>query len=274
MNLTAPMPFQQALDAAAVKSPLLTTGKTVDLQQLASDIKRRAMFSATVTSGRILQGIDDGVNGMLSGQVDQATARLAMKQALADMGYQPDPELAGGLQDLSSTVRINLQLETNVDSARGYGWYQEGQQSDILDEWPAQELIRVSEPRGKKRDWAERWAQVGGQFYDGRMIALKDDPIWQQLGDPSIFPDGLGNPYAPFAFSSGMRTRDIARDEAVALGLIDADTQVDPQPLDLNADLQASPDVRSASLRAAMEATGLGTFDAAGVFHFNGGGGS
>ena len=274
MILTAPMPFQKALDAAEVKSLLPTSGRTMDLQQLSSDIKRRSLFSATVESGRLLQKLDDAVNGMLTGQGDQATARLGIKQLLADMGYQPDPELAGGLQDLSSTARINLQLETNVDTARGAGWFLEGQQPDVLDEWPALELIRISEPKGKRRDWAARWAQVGGQFYGERMIALKNDPIWQKLGDPSIFPDGLGNPYAPFAFSSGMRTRDVDRDEAVALGLIDANTELMPQDLGLNDALQASPDVRSADLRAAMEATELGKFDAAGVFHFSGKGGN
>jgi hypothetical protein len=270
MIVTAPMPFQKALDAAEVRSPLLTTGRTADLQQLESAIKRRALWSATVTSGSHLQRIEDGVNGILTGQMDQASARLAIKQFLAEMGYQPDPEKAGGLQDLSSDVRIDLQLETNVDTARGYGWYSEGQQADVLDEWPAWELIDTApggDPR-RRRDWAARWERCGGQFYDGRMIALVNDLIWQQLGDPAIFPDGLGNPYAPFAFNSAWRLRDIGRDEAVALGLIDDTTELLPQPIDLNGDLQASPDIRSENLRQMMEGTGLGRFDAAGVFHF------
>jgi hypothetical protein len=273
MTFTAPMPFKEALAAQQVKTALPTTGRTSDLQKLSSAIKRRSLFSATVTSGELLGKLDDGVNAILAGQTDQATARLGLKQLLADMGYQPDPEQAGGLQDLSSDARIDLQLETNVATARGAGWYEQGQQVDVLDEFPAQEFYDTAPGDSKnRREWENRWLQAGGKFYDGRMIALKGDEVWNKLGDSDLFPDGLGNPYAPFAFNSHWRTRDIGRDEAQGFGLIDDQTELFPQPLDLNASLEASPDVRSEKIRALLEDTGLGSFDASGVFVFKGGG--
>ena len=272
MNFTAPIPFTEALNAHEVKSILPTSGKTADLQQLSGAIKRRALFSATVENVNQLQKISDATNAVLTGQSDEATVRLGIKQLLADMGYQPDPEKAGGLQDLASTARINLQIDTNVDVARGYGWDLQGQQPDVLDEWPAQELIRDFAPKGRERDWAARWARCGGEFFDGRMIALKNSPIWSQLGDSSIFPDGLDNPYPPFAFNSGMGVRDIARDEAEQLGLIEPNQEVFPRDLSFNAELQASPDVRDERLRAMLEATGLGEFNSEGVFIFKDGG--
>lgn len=272
MIFTAPMPFQEALDAAEVKSLLPTTGRTVDLQQLSQAIKLRALWSATVTSGELLQKISDAVNGALTGQADQATLRLGIKQLLDQMGYQPEADQAGGLQDLSSDPRINLQIETNVDTARGYGWDRQGQQPDVLDEWPAQELFRAFGPKDPRhqRDWASRWAGVGGVFYGGRMIALKTDPIWNALGDPAVFPDGLGNPWPPYAFHSGMDVRDVSRDDAVQLGLIDPDTQLFPRQIDLNAQLQASPNVRDETLRALLNASGVGQFSGD-VFQFTGG---
>ncbi len=263
----APMPFKEALDAQQLKTLLATTGNTADFRRLAAlepDILRRAQFSARTTSVELLQRYQDIESGILSGRLDQASARLSIKELLAEMGYQPDPEHAGGLQDLSSSDRINLKIETDTAVARGAGWYEQGMQADVLDEWPAQELYRVSSPQGgakAERDWAARWEKVGGEFFDGRMIALKTDPIWNQLGDSSIFPDGLGNKWAPFAFNSGMRLRDIPRDEAESLGLIEAGTELFPQPLDLNADLQVSPDVRDAGLRDVLGATGLGEFE-------------
>jgi hypothetical protein len=272
---TNPTPFSEALDARAVRSVLPSSGVTADFAKLAPEIKERAMFSATVTSAELLQKINDLVESILSGETDQATARLGVKTLLADMGYEPDPDQAGGLQDLSSDQRINLQLETNVDTARGYGWWAQGQNAAVLDEFPAQELVRFSVPKGgesAERDWAERWEEVGGQFYDGRMIALKNSEIWNALGDPSVFPDGLGNPYPPFAFNSGMNVRDVSRDEAEQLGLLARNTTILPQSRGFNETLQASPDVRDASLRSMMESTGLGTFDAKGVFHFGQGG--
>jgi len=41
-----------------------------------------------------------------------------------------------------------------------------------------------------------------------------------------------------------------------------------PDDRGFNADLQASPAVRSARLREAVEATGIGRFDAEGVLHY------
>lgn len=269
MIFSAPVPFEDALAAAEARSLLPTTGTTAELQQLDSAIKRRALFSATVDLAEPLQKLDDGIDAILRGETDQATVRLEMKKLWEKLGYVPDPEQAGGLRDLSSTTRINLQLETNIETARGYGHYKAGQQAAVLDEWPAQELFRAFNPKGSMRNWAERWAQAGGEFFGGRMIALKTDEVWHRLGDPNLFRDGLGNPYPPFAFSSGMDVRDIDRDEAVQLGLIDADTQLEPDDeIDFNADLQASPDVRGENLRAMIEATGLGAFDHDGTFYF------
>ncbi len=271
--LTAPVPFHEALDALEVKSLLPTTGNTADFRNLSGAIKRRSAFSATVTSVNLLQKLKDGQTAIIAGTSDQATVRLGIKNLLAEMGYQPDPEKIGGLQDLSSTARINLQLETNIDAARGYGWDLQGQQADVLDEFPAQELIRDFAPTGKERDWTARWAKVGGEFFDGRMIALKNDPIWSKLGDSDIFPDGLDNPYPPFAFNSGMGVRDVERDEAEQLGLIEPNGHVFPRKMDLNEELQATPDARDDQLRAMLESTGLGEFKA-GAFVFNGGGAS
>jgi hypothetical protein len=150
-------------------------------------------------------------------------------------------------------------------------------QADVLDEFPAQELFRANSPQGgaeAERDWAARWARVGGTFYGRRMIALKTDPVWARLGDPAEFPDALGNDFAPFAFNSGMRTRDIDRDEAESLGLLEPSTVLTPDPIDLTADLAAAPAMREEWLRAAITDSGLGTFDSNGVLRFNEGGGS
>lgn len=275
MLLTAPMPFTEALDAHQVKSILPTSGKSADLRALEGPVKRRALWSATVTAVPLLEKIRDGVSAILAGQADQATVRLGLVQVLREMGYTTDPESPGSIEDLGSLSRLNLIIETNVQTAQGFGWDLQGQQSDILDEWPAQELYRAFGPKDVKsqRDWAARWIKVGGQSFGGRMIALKNDPIWDRLGDSEIFPDGLDNPWPPFAFNSGMDVRDIARDEAVDLGLIDPDTEIFPRQVDLNDQLQATPEVRSADLRALMEAQGVGHFEGD-TFVFDGKGGS
>ena len=60
------------------------------------------------------------------------------------------------------------------------------------------------------------------------MVALKSSPIWQALGDGvGGFKDTLGNPYPPFAYSSGMGWTDISRRECAELGL-DVDGAASP----------------------------------------------
>ena len=80
--------------------------------------------------------------------------------------------------------------------------------------------------RVPREDWPARWRAAGNSVgwegaLQGRFIALKNSPIWQALGDGAGgFTDTLGNPYPPFAFSSGMDWVAVDRDTCEKLGLI------------------------------------------------------
>lgn len=77
------------------------------------------------------------------------------------------------------------------------------------------------------------------------MIALKNAPIWTAIS-------AFGLPYAPFDFGSGMDVRDVDRDEAAALGLIDRDTQIEPETRGFNEDLEVSAPERQGALFTAL----------------------
>ncbi|MEY4428817.1 MAG: hypothetical protein RLZZ182_1506, partial [Pseudomonadota bacterium] len=205
-------------------------------------IRERSFFSARVTNTAHLQELKDKINLILAPRTEQnedgtyatrgidvATARLELKQYLESIDYDPGAK-AGTIQDLSSDQRINLQLNQNVRSARGFGQFIQGTAPGAIDAFPAQELFRA-EGREKPRDWETRWTEAGGQLFDGRMIALKADPIWEAIS-------AFGVPYPPFDYGSGMWVRDIDRDEAVALGLIGEDENA-PVP---DADFHVSQD--------------------------------
>lgn len=244
MIFAAPLPFLEALEARAVRQLLPTELRTLLLQSIPAELRERAMFSAGVTNAQFLQEAHDGIEALTSGTTDQATVRAALKQLLDRLGYKPAEGEEGSLTDLSSDRRLNLILDTNVQQAQGYGAWKQEQDPAVLDQWPAQELVRVIDSK-EKRDWASRWAEAGGLFFGGRMIALKNDPIWQKLSR-------FGTPYPPFDFNSGMDVSDIDRDEATALGLISDDIQIAPQDRDFNSDLQATPEVNSAALKEAL----------------------
>jgi hypothetical protein len=257
MNLTTPMPFRQALDARAVKQILPTDFRTQLLATIPTELRERAMFSAGVTNAEFLQRAHEGIGELAAGTTDRATKRLGLKQLLQSLGYQPVEGEEGTLTDLSSDARLNLILDTNLRQAQGYGNWMEGQQPEILDQWPAQELIRFRDAKAP-RDWPARWAAAGGEFFGDRMIALKNDPIWEKIS-------AFGTPYPPFDFNSGMDVADVDRDTAMAAGLIDRDTQIAPQSRDFNTDLQASPEVRDSALKEALGET------LAGIAQFVGG---
>ena len=92
---------------------------------------------------------------------------------------------------------------------------------------PAWELKRFGQRR-VPRDWQQRWKAAGdatgwvGAIRDSDvMVALKNSPIWQALGDGvGGYNDTLGNPYPPFAFDSGMAWVGVDRSECIKLGLV------------------------------------------------------
>jgi hypothetical protein len=258
------MPFKEALDIARARTLLPTSLGTSGLQKLSADIRERSLFSAKVRTVEHLSVLRSGTDELTAGTLDLASARLSVKQFLTRTGYVAPKGKEGGLQDFSSDQRINLQLLTNVQQAQGYGWWQQGQDETILDAFPAQEFLRVEARDNPRSDWADRWdyarlntntkgATAAGS---GRMVALKDHPIWVKLSR-------FGTPYEPFDFNSGMGVEDVSREDAMGLGIIDATTKITPQERPFNEDLQASPDVQSDKLRALLEQGGVG--------HFNGG---
>ncbi len=263
MIFSAPTPWREAIAGRDLKAVLPTSMSSEELKQLPTDIRERSMFSARTTNADYLQKVNDLITRIVSpetikdpetGQsrptrpgeyMDKATARLEMKQALQSIGYQPDPDKRGGLQDLSSDVRLDLIIKTNTEMAQGFGTWYADQDPARLDAWPAQELYRL-EDRKNRRNWVGRWLNAGGEIYGGRMIALKNDDIWTAISAFDL-------PYPPYDYNSGMWVRDISRSEAIDLGLMDPD-EASPAP-DLrgfNDDLQADVTDLADPLQAAL----------------------
>lgn len=208
-------PAERVLAKALAASSM----KSADWSSIQAGLRDRAFFSATVDDARRLAVMREAASKVAAGELDASQARLAIREALAATGYAPDDGMAGGLQDLSSRRRLDLILKTNVAEARGYVRYIEGTSEGALAAFPCQELVRVQD-RKAPRNWPEIWKGRGGRLHEGRMIALKTDPIWTAISR-------FGRPWPPFDFGSGMGLRDVARSEAIRLGVVAAD---DPPP--------------------------------------------
>ncbi len=186
--------------------------RTSDWDRETAQYRERAFFMAGVTDAAILQEFRDCVDKMSTGDMSGVEARRYLREKLDELGYEPEDSEVGGMQDLSSTQRMRVALETNTALAHGWAQHQE----DLRDRRnPAQELYRQHK-RQAPRDWQTRWMAAAEAVNfegvgQGRMVALTTSPIWATLSR-------FGYPYPPFDFNSGMGTRPVDAETARQLG--------------------------------------------------------
>ena len=219
--------------------------------QIQAGFRNRAFFSSRVAEVNILAAMRERVAKYAEGETDLSKIRMMIRDDLRRANYTPEPGQENTIHDLFSQARLDVIIKTNVAQARGYMQYAEGMSPGAFAAFPAQEFTRIAHRRNQRQDWPQRWAKAGGKTYGGRMIALKDDPVWERL---SVF----GNPFPPFDWGSGMGVLDVDRKTAIQLGLISDEElrgkvqQLRQKPVpDFNANLQATvpvPNLRHDSL--------------------------
>ena len=212
-----------AADIQRIKDLLPTSLGADELRSsIASDILRRSVFSARMESARYLARIREVCAQVSEGSINQATARARLLETLSQMGHSPLD--GGGLANPASIRRLNLIVDTQRQMAASVSRLL-CQTPAVLERWPAWELTRLVGKAVPREDWPARWRNAGESIgWEGalkdRFIALKTSPIWQALGDGAGgFRDTLGNPYPPFAYSSGMAWVAVDRETCERLGL-------------------------------------------------------
>ena len=210
-------------DIQRIKDLLPTSLGSDELRSsIASDILRRSVFSARMESARYLARIREVCAQVSEGSINQATARARLLDTLSQMGHSPLD--GGGLTNPASIRRLNLIIDTQRQMAASVSRIQT-QTPGTLAAYPAWELTRLVGKAVPREDWPARWRNAGESIgWEGalkdRFIALKTSPIWQALGDGAGgFRDTLGNPYPPFAYSSGMAWVAVDRETCERLGL-------------------------------------------------------
>lgn len=134
----------------------------------------------------------------------------------------------GGIDDWTSTVHMHSVL-------KDYFYMRGGERDVAMDAqnptvayaFPARRLtVWYENEMDKDRNWSERWvAACEAVNWVGcartEAMALKSSPVWRALGNGAGgYEDWLGNPFPPFAFSSGIHWEDVPREEAIAAGLL------------------------------------------------------
>lgn len=186
----------------------------------------RGFLSARVEDARTLSMLQRLCEDVAAGRLGEGEARDRARLWLETAGYAPDdPDDVDTIKDLRAKRRLDVIFDINVGHAQQLAWHNAGQDEAVLDMYPCQELFRAIDSL-KKRDWRGRWAEAGGRFYGGRMIARKDDPIWVRISR-------FGTPVPPFDYNSGMDVRDVHRADAEELGVIAPEEDApEPHPID------------------------------------------
>jgi len=229
-----PLPgITDALIAAQKRGALPTSLSTAELRELGADVLARSVFSARASHTVFASDLKTILDRLAAGDLSEGQVRTAIWDLLDTLGYDAakggfpgedlDPNLEGTLQDLKSFRRRDLIVRTQQDLMVGAGQQMRGQTPVMLSEYPAWELVRVMD-KAIPRDWPARWKIAGGTLSaGGRMIALKGDPIWGELGSYDNFPDALGVDHPPFAFNSGMGWEELSTAEVRAAAVTGPD---------------------------------------------------
>lgn len=230
------------IEAFSSRTPIGSALRSAQWEGVPQMLRDRSFFSARVEDVRWLSRAQELNRKILTGEREDGvlmdrTRFVEELQSLGRrLGLEPDdPAERGSITDPTSERRLRLIVNTQIEMALGYGEFLSGQDPEILDEWPAYELVRLRQAR-EPRDWPARWmsSEWGAQdLVAGRMIALKADPVWIRISR-------FGQPWPPFDYNSGMGFAEIDRDEAEELGLIAADDVIEPSVPDFNESLQAS----------------------------------
>ncbi len=223
---------QLAVAKLRAKTPVGSVLNSAEWSRVPLALRDRAFFSAELEKVRLLQRMQDRVQTALEvlrrpgegrdggdGAFQTREKFIAEMQALAraeglDPRNTPGQESRlGTIRDITSERRLKLIYDVQKESAQEYARWKAEQDPDVMAAYPAQEFVRIKAVKKPRVDWPERWSKAGGKAIDGRMVALKSDPVWRKLSR-------FGTPYPPFDFGSGMGLRDISREDAEALGLI------------------------------------------------------
>ena len=225
---------------------------------ISADILRQSVFSARMENARYLAQVRAVCAQVAGGGMNLADARMVLTRTLRNMGH--DTANAKGITDPASRRRLDLIVKTRAAMAANAARINAQDESSVYTV-PAWELLRFGQRR-VPRDWPERWKAAGNEVgwvgasrNYGTMVALKDSPIWAALGNGAGgYRDTLGNPYPPFAFSSGMAWAGVLRRDCIRMGLIGPDDRPGvPAKVDV---APTADELAEASQRAGMDVSG------------------
>jgi hypothetical protein len=248
MQFVQPMPFTEAVEKIGARAPIGSQMMSAEWQDVPVALRERAFFSSQVENARFLQRARDKITDFMTGAREtlpdgQTMLKTGSRAAFVEQmrafalseGMGPIEEgMAGGLRDITSEKRLGLIFNVQNQQADDYGYWRQGMDPDVLNEFPAQRFVRVQEVK------VERESHIPHE----NQVYLKTDPIWA-----TVINKDFGVPWGPWGWGCGHDVEDVDRDEAESLALVKPGGEIAPDRKNFNENVQASaatldPDLR------------------------------
>lgn len=135
----------------------------------------------------------------------KADGRAAGSELANLSGRQFDGEV---IESFGTILQVNsgLLMKHRLYRKQHDAWTQ-----GAADLWPAFDLTSFGQQLFP-RDWSAAWGEAGGKVVAGKMVALKNDPIWLALSD-------FGFPFPPLTMDWLMSMEAMPADEASEFGI-------------------------------------------------------
>lgn len=235
MEFVRAIPFEEAVAKLGDRSVIGSWLKSTEWAGVPVALRDRAYFSATVESVRVLQRGRDMINDFLTGvreilpngevALKAGSRQEFVKQMQSFMESEGMIRKHGGLSDVASQRRLELIFDTQTRQAQEYGTWKQGQDPDVLDEFPAQRFIRVH---------SVNEARTSHAAFEGAVRLKSDLQFWQSINQD------FGVPWGPWGWGCGHDVEDVDRAEAESLGLLQPGEPARPVDKSFNDQLKAS----------------------------------
>ncbi|HSI11773.1 MAG TPA: hypothetical protein VK961_06995, partial [Chthoniobacter sp.] len=146
-------PLAEAINTISGKTPVGATLKSAEWAQMPAQLRESSMFAARVESVRAMQTVKDSLLSILKGDRDPVTGALKMdrskfietiQKTANQLGLRTQEQgKKGSIEDFGSERRLKLIYEQQIGAAQARAYWLQGMDPDVLDGWPAQELVRV-----------------------------------------------------------------------------------------------------------------------------------
>ena len=232
-------PLLDAVRKLDQRTPIAAKLSSAEWRAVPVALRERAQFSAYVASVRFLSESQDKLRKSLALErervangeafVDRGSFIADMRQIAIDEGIDTTSDgrsgERGSMRDIRSAKRLGLIYDFQMQSAQEFARFKMGQDPDVLNEFPAWRFVRISDVKEPRAEHAP---------YEGQVRLKTDLDFWIRINQD------FGVPWGPWGFGCGHDVEDVDRTEAESLGLLAADTVLQPAERDLNDKLQAS----------------------------------